>query len=96
MQGRIPANVNWNAITANTPVIVTAAEWRPAGGVFGILVGRPILGAANVFVTNIGPHGSGTEAGGVEFVLNVQWNSPLFIVVSITVLESFEQTVAGN
>jgi len=96
MQGRVRCNVNWDAITVNTPVIVTAAEWQPAGGIFGNLVGRPILGAANVWVTNIGPHGFGTEPGGVEFHLHVDWNSPLFVAVSITVPEPFEQTFAGN
>jgi len=75
---------------------VTAAEWAPAGGIFGILTGRPNLGLANVWVSNIGPHGRGTEPGGVEFHLHVDWNSPLFVVVSITVLEPFQQTAAGN
>jgi hypothetical protein len=96
MQGRVRCNVNWPVITADTPVIVTAAEWSPDGGVFGILSGRPNLGAANVWVSNIGPHGRGTEAGGVEFHLHVEWGAPLFVVVSITVPEPFEQTFAGN
>ena len=96
MQGRVRCNVNWPAITADTPVIVTAAEWTPDGGIFGILSGRPNLGAANVWVSNIGPHGRGTEAGGVEFHLHVEWGAPLFVVVSITVPEPFEQTISGN
>jgi len=96
MQGRVRCNVNWPVITADTPVIVTAAEWAPDGGIFGILSGRPNLGAANVWVSNVGPHGRGTEAGGVEFHLHVEWGAPLFVVVSITVPEPFEQTFAGN
>ena len=96
MQGRVRCNVNLDAITENTPVIVTAAEWAPAGGIFGILVGRPNTGAANVYVTNIGPHGTSGEAGGVEFHLHADWGSPLpFVCVSITVLEPFEQTFGG-
>ena len=84
------------ALTLTNAVIVTAAEWAPDGGIFGILSGRPLLGAANVWVSNIGPHGRGTEAGGVEFHLHVEWGAPLFVVVTITVLEPFEQTFAGN
>ena len=60
VQGRIRTNVNWDAITVDTSVIVTAAEWAPTGGISGILVGRPLLGDANVYVTNVGPHGSGS------------------------------------
>jgi hypothetical protein len=51
---------------------------------------------ANVYVTNIGPHGTSGEAGGVEFHLHADWGSPLpFVCVSITVLEPFEQTFGG-
>jgi hypothetical protein len=45
---------------------------------------RPNLGAADVYVTNIGPHGDGREAGGVEFFLHVNWRAPLAVVVTIT------------
>lgn len=96
MQGRVRMNVNWDAINVNTSVVVTAAEWSAAGGIFGSLVGRPLLGDANVYVTNVGPHGSGTEAGGVEFILHVDWPSPLPIVVDITAFDEFEDTFAGN
>ena len=97
VQGRIRTNVNWDAITVDTSVIVTAAEWAPTGGISGILVGRPLLGDANVYVTNVGPHGSGSEAGGVEFYLHADFGSPVpFVAVSITAVEPFEQTIAGN
>ena len=54
-------------------------------------LGRPNLGSANVYVTNVGPHGPPGEAGGVEFLLHVDWNSPLDVVVTITVFEDIEQ-----
>ncbi len=40
------------------------------------------LGDANVWVSNISPH-----AGGVEYILHVDWNEPLPVAVTIT-LES--------
>jgi hypothetical protein len=51
-----------------------------------------LLGSANVFVTNIGPHDPEGAAGGVEFYLHVEWDSPLDVMVTITVLEDVETT----
>jgi hypothetical protein len=51
-------------------------------------LGRPNLGLAPVWVTNVGPHGvPGVEAGGVEFFLQVDWPNALDVVVTITVHE---------
>ncbi len=90
VQGRVRRNFNWNPITEKSVVVITAAEWnsRAAGN------GRPLLGAANVYVTNIGPHDpEGGPDGGVEFHLHVDWNSPLDVIVTISVLEDVEQMV---
>jgi hypothetical protein len=93
----IRKNFNWPAINLDSAVIVTAAEFTPAfDGPMGgpKTLGRPNLGLAPVSVTNVGPHGDGGEAGGVEFFLNVNWDTPLDVIVTITVLdniESFEQ-----
>lgn len=95
VKGRVRRNFNWPPITKNSAVVITAAEWAIAGGLFGPTVGRPILGEANVYVTNIGPHGPPGEAGGVEFHLHVDWNSPLDVIVTISVLEDVEQFVIG-
>jgi hypothetical protein len=75
--------------------VITAAEWAPAGGLFGITVGRPHLGEANVYVTNIGPHDPEGGTGGVEFHLHVDWNAPLDVIVTISVLDDVEQVVAA-
>ncbi len=41
-----------------------------------------------MFVTNVGPHGvEGVEAGGVEFFLHVDFDNPLDVIVTITVLD---------
>jgi len=91
-QGRIRKNFNWPPITDKSTVVITAAEWAVSGGIFGPESGRYNLGDADVYVTNIGPHkDEGGGMGGVEFILHVNWDHPLDIVVAITVLEPYEQ-----
>ena len=92
VQGRLRANFNWDAISRTSAVLITAAEWGPGPpNPFLPLPGRPNLGEANVYVTNIGPHGDpGGEAGGVEFYVHADWTSPIKVVVTITVLGECE------
>ena len=90
MKGRVRVNHNWDAITQSSPVIITAAEWSPSGGIFGATAGRPHLGEASVYVTNIGPHNPEGGTGSVEFHLHVDWPSPLDVMVTISVLENVE------
>jgi hypothetical protein len=92
-QGVNRHNWNWDAINIDSAVIVTAAEYADwEGALAGVkTVGRPNLGGASVWVSNVGPHGvNGIEAGGVEFLLHTDWDSPLRVVVTITVLEDIE------
>ena len=94
--GRLRENFNWPPITDKSTVIITAAEWRPAGGIFGPEVGRYNLSDADIYVTNVGPHkDEGAHMGGVEFILHVNGDSPLDVVVAITVLEPYEQFQAA-
>src|SRR5690349_1820712 len=92
-KGTIRKNWNFGPINLDSAVIITAAEFNPdftgtpLGGSPTKTLGRPILGAANVYVTNVGPHGPEPEVGGVEFLLHVDWDSPLNVIVTITVLE---------
>ncbi|MDT0309506.1 hypothetical protein RM780_21460 [Streptomyces sp. DSM 44917] len=93
-QGRSRHNVNWDAIAQESAVVLTAAQWRFSGGIFGT-EGRPVLGEPgqepNVYVTNVGPHGRpGGEAGGVEFLLHAESNAPIDVVVTITALDPVE------
>jgi hypothetical protein len=75
-QGTIRKNFNWAPISLDSAVVITAAEFSPA----------------KVYVTNVGPHGiAGIESGGVEFLLHVDWDSPLDIVATITVHEPIEE-----
>ena len=89
----IRKNFNWPPINQKSAVLITAAEFQFPGGLGGLESIRPNLGAAAIWVTNVGAHGAGTEAGGVEFLLNVDWPSPLNVMVTITVLEDIEQFV---
>ena len=89
-QGRVRKNVNWAPITEKSAVLITAAEWKPTGGIFGALDGRPHLGEANIWVSNVGPHDPEGGPGGVEFHLHIDWPSPLDVIVTISVLEDIE------
>lgn len=89
VQGRLRANFNWPPIKQNSAVVITAAEWATSGPVEA-LNGRPHLGDANVYVTNIGPHNPEGGSGGVEFHVHADWDSPLDVIVTISVLEDVE------
>jgi hypothetical protein len=93
VQGRVRHNYNWDAINEDSTVIITAGEWQAQGGVFGA-EGRFLLGEASVYVTSICPHGDGNEAGGVEFHVHVDWEQPLNVMLSITVLDNKYETLA--
>ncbi len=100
MQGRTRHNRNWDAISQESAVIMTAAQWQFSGGVFGA-DGRPVLGEPgqepNVYVTNVGPHGKpGGEAGGVEFLLHTESSSPIDVVITVTVLDPVESFDVAN
>ncbi|MER6305065.1 hypothetical protein [Streptomyces sp. NPDC001657] len=95
-KGTSRINFNFDAIDRDTAVVVTAAEFQPQSGgpPFGdnfLTPGRPHLGAAPVYVTNIGPHGDTGEPGGVEFLLHVDSDDPVDVVVTITALGKIEQ-----
>ena len=94
VQGRVRRNVNIDAINLDSAVIITAAEFSFVPGGLGggpKTLGRPNLGEASVYVTNVGPHGvAGAEAGGVEFHLHQDFPQPLDVVVTITVLDDIE------
>ena len=94
-QGRRRQNFQLPNINTTSTVLVTAAEYSPE------LVPPAHsnervrhLGDANIWVSNIGPHGDdGTSNNGVEFIINVDFPRPLFVVVDITVLDPPTQVV---
>jgi hypothetical protein len=95
MQGRSRHNFNWPPINKRSAVVITAVEWQ-AGRDPHDATGRPNPGLAPVSVTNIGPHDPEGGDGGVEFMLHVDWNSPLHIQVTITVHEDIENFLVVN
>lgn len=46
-------------------------------------------------LTNVGPHDPEGGDGGVEFCLQVDWESPLDVIVTISVLEDIEAFVVA-
>ena len=91
VQGRVRHNHNFGPIRQNSAVVITAAQFRFAGGVFGA-AGRPFLGEANVYVTNVGPHDPEPDVGGVEFHIHAESATPIDVMVTISVLEDVENT----
>ena len=92
VHGVVRANFFWpGVINAFSAVQITAGEVNvgatepPPPGAKGQNFFY-ILGAANVWVSNVCPHEnpSAGQVGGVEFLLHVDWNSPLDVAVTIT------------
>jgi hypothetical protein len=100
--GRSRQNFNWpGVITARSVVHITAAEIG-----FGTTQAQQIpplqnffykLGEAAIWVTNISPHKNEftDDPGGVEFMLHVQWDSPLDVAVTITVENELPVEIQG-
>ena len=97
-QGRSRKKFNWAPIKLDSAVVITAAEFRFAVGDFRgpQTLGRPHLGEANIQVTNVGPYGPEGGDGGVEFLLHVDWGSPLDVIVTITVLDDIADFVQAQ
>ena len=92
-QGRIRKNFNHRFINQKSAVVITAAEFiRPTTPTLsGLETVRPHLGAANIWVSNVGVHGPEPDVAGVEFHLHVDFDSPLDVMVTITVHEDIEE-----
>jgi hypothetical protein len=94
VQGRLRVNQNIAPISQNSAVIITACEFRFFGGIFGT-AGRPHLGEADVYVTNVGPHDPEPDVGGVEFHVHADSPTPIPVMVTITILDDVESTTMG-
>jgi hypothetical protein len=92
VQGRVRHNHNFAPIHQNSAVIITACQFNFFGGAFGA-AGRPLLGDADVYVTNVGPHDPEGGDGGVEFHIHANSPTPIDVMVTITVLEDVESTL---
>jgi hypothetical protein len=101
-------NFNTDIIRSGTSVVnITAAEIRPIDPNVNPrlkLAGEPDqnfiynLGDANVWVSNVSPHLQdhfNGEPAGVEFILNVEFPSPIDVAITITVEDDFPIEVQG-
>lgn len=91
-------NFNWNGvITPQSVVHVAACEcFFPEENVFGVEGVQRTRGDAPIWVKNVRPHGPNpgdTITGGVEFFLQIDWNTPLPVATDITVLGEPEDKV---
>jgi hypothetical protein len=91
VKGRLRANFNWPGIISSSSVVmITASEYTPEPPREHVQHTdyKRFRGDANVWVSNIAPHGPiGDDPGGVEFAVNVDWHSPIPVVVDITVFD---------
>lgn len=103
-KGRQLVNFNAQGITRHSVVMVSACEFNPllpldTGS------GNPpphdperlrFIGDANIWVSNIMPHGPDDEHGDpgrVSFIINIDWDSPLNVATDIIV---FDPPPPGN
>src|SRR5258707_15569741 len=95
-QGRLRKNFNWGItppITKKSVILMSAAEATvDTNSIFGLENAVSfLLGDADVDVTNVAPHD-----GGVGFILHVNFDSPLDVLVTLTVLDPYDQFFAVN
>lgn len=84
-------NFNWDGvITPSSVVHISACEWTFSEDEFlDPRRKQRHRGAAPIWVKNIRPHGPNpgdTITGGVEFFLQIDWDTPLSVATDITVL----------
>lgn len=83
--GRVRANFNAPDINEHSVVVITACEITTVGD-------NPrhrFLGNADVWVSNIAPHGPPSDPNnGVEYILHIDWPDDLSVLVDITLLDS--------
>jgi hypothetical protein len=85
--------INYNLVEGNitrrTAILISAAPCSLGGGFFDPDIRLNVHGPT-VWVTNIVPHGPEPDVGGVEFVLQVDGDTPTDVAVTITILEPWE------
>jgi hypothetical protein len=84
-RGRVAMNQNDARINERSVVVITACEIETVGN-------NPhhrFLGAADVWVSNIAPHGPPSDPNnGVEWIPHVDWDQDLNILIDVTLLDS--------
>jgi hypothetical protein len=92
--GRNVVNLNWDAISADSVVIVSASEYAASSQKLPDGSHQRFIGAADVTVSNVTPHGPPFDPNhGVTFVVEVGWNAPLTICTDIAVVNNAPDAV---
>jgi hypothetical protein len=92
-RGRNLLHLSNPSINRNSVVHISATEATElTPGVLTPIYSR-FVGAADIWVKNVAPHD-----GGVHFILQVDWGSPLDVVMDISVFDPvpMEHTVVGT
>ena len=109
VRGRVWFNYNLPGVIVrkgNVPtvsaVVITASEWQLIGGIAG-RAGVLHRGDANIWVSNVRPYVRSPnetdpvrQNGGVEFVINVDWATPLLVATTITVFDEVVTIALGE
>jgi hypothetical protein len=85
-------NFNWDGvITVQSVVHISACEaFFPEGSISGAEGVQRQRGDAGIWVKNVRPHGPNPGdniTGGVEFFVQIDWDTPLDIATDISVLD---------
>ena len=92
--GRNVVNLNWDVITADSVVMVSASEYNSKSQKLPDGTDQRFIGAADVTVANVTPHGPPFDTNhGVTYVVEVGWKSPLTICTDIAVVANTPNTV---
>ncbi len=92
--GRNVVNLNWDAISADSVVMVSASEYNPNSQQLPDGSDQRFVGAADVTVTNVTPHGPPFDPNhGVTFAVEVAWGSPLTICTDIAIVSNAPDAV---
>lgn len=92
--GRNVVNLNWDAISADSVVMVSASEYTANSQQLPDGSDQRFVGSADVTVSNVTPHGPPFDPNhGVTFVVEVGWGSPLTICTDIAVIQNAPDAV---
>ncbi|OBC04216.1 hypothetical protein A5784_01505 [Mycobacterium sp. 852013-50091_SCH5140682] len=92
--GRNVVNLNWDAINADSVVMVSASEYNQFSQQLPDTTDQRFVGAADITVSNVTPHGPPFDPNhGVTFVVEVAWSAPLTVCTDIAVIANAPDAV---
>jgi hypothetical protein len=92
--GRNVVNLNWDIISADSVVTVSASEYTSNSQELPDGSDQRFVGAADIRVANVTPHGPPFDPNhGVTFVVEVDWGAPLTVCTDICVVAAAPNVV---